>query len=160
MPPVNVTDVVDVNALPVKERNVIQQIIDRNNQIRQRTLTPQDYQYLGAVAATGFVGIRSSHGVNALSIPHIHANYTTLYSKQNFPPLAGANVKIKYCWMSYSEAAATHHAGGKIPTMVEFSGTGGGRIMLEFVRDLVIYSGDHYGDYRLVTSAGQPLRTM
>ena len=68
--------------------------------------------------------------------------------------------KIKLCWMSYAESTATGHAGGKIPTLIEFSGTGGGRIMLEYARDLLIYTPDHYANYSLVIENGAPAHTM
>ncbi|GHD56175.1 hypothetical protein [Jeongeupia chitinilytica] len=154
-----------LSALPVKEQSVITQI--RNTNARIATEVGKiDFSYPGATAAYGFDGIRSAHGIANMTISFGNIGFVrTLYRSR--PDIGGlyvaaslARKKVKLCWMSYAEAAATGHAGGAIPTLIEFSGTGGGRIMLEYARDLVIYTPDHYANYSLVTEHGQPARTM
>ncbi|HEX8671721.1 MAG TPA: hypothetical protein VF710_07520 [Longimicrobium sp.] len=146
--------------LPGIEQQTITNIRNRNAAIAVKALGKEDYAFLGAVASAGFAGIRSAHGIMSLEIRPLNRTIVTRYGKPGFPSMSGEHMKVKYCWFSYAESAATGHAHGKIPTLIEFSGTGAGRIIFDYVRDLVIYTPDHYTTYQLVTENGAPLRTM
>lgn len=154
-----------IGTLPAREQEVIGEIRQRNAEIADGRIK-LDPSYYGAAASFGFDGIRSAHGIGLLDITtRPNMRYVTLYAKRGkigdlYVSESMTKKKVKLCWLTYAEASATEHAGGQIPTLVEFSGSGGGRIILEYARDLIIYTPDHYGTYYLVTEGGNPARTM
>jgi hypothetical protein len=157
---------IPINELPVKEQAVIGLIRKRNSDIASGNIVP-DQTYWGGAVSLGFEGIRSSHGVGFVQITTRNVNFVTLYKKRGsigdlYRWDTLTRKKVKLCWMVYAESFATEHSGGEIPTLVEFSGSGsgGGRIILEYARDFVLYTPDHYGTYYLVTQGGAPARTM
>jgi hypothetical protein len=155
---------IDIGALPAKEQLVIAEIQQRNTDIANGTIKIERNEW-GVAASLGFFGIRSSHGIGLLDITTRNMRLVTVYPKRGtigdlYVRESLTRKKVKLCWLEYAESSATEHAHGGIPTLVEFSGSSGGRIILEYARDLIIYTPDHYGTYYLVTAHGEPVRTI
>jgi hypothetical protein len=155
----------DIGTLPPREQQVIGEIRQRNTDIANGTIKIEADGW-GVAASLGFYGIRSSHGIGVLDVTtRPHMRYVTRYNKRAkigdlYLRESMTRKKVKLCWLVYAESSATEHAQGEIPTLVEFSGSSGGRIILEYARDLIIYTPDHYGTYFLVTEGGVPARTI
>ncbi|CAI8859662.1 Ribonuclease [Pseudomonas sp. IT-232MI5] len=161
----NVAGIRETLALSDVERGVIARIQAVNDDIAGH-VGNIDFNNPGASASLGFHGIRSAHGIGSFNVSVQNIGFLrTLYpNRGSIGNLYQSNTmnkkKIKLCWLCYSEAAATGHANNQIPTLVEFSGTGGGRLLLEYARDLLFYTPDHYTTYFLVTLDNLPVRTM
>jgi hypothetical protein len=161
----DVTQEIDISNLPQNEQDAITGIRQRNQDIMNGVIAV-DLREPGPAASLGFFGIRSAHGIGWLDYTtRPGMKHKTLYAKRGdigdlYRIDVAAKKKAKLCWLGYAESAATEHANGQIPTLVEFSGAGGGRIIFDYARDLLIYTPDHYGTYLLVTEGAGPARTF
>jgi len=156
MPTVNMT--LDVNAIANESLVVIAKVQHRNATLRSQPTPLADPSYLGHLVSQG-MGIRSAHGNRQLSVFCDGVTKPTVYDIQDFPNLGGSI--WRYSWMHYARGAATDHARGGIPTLIEFNGglgQGGARILYEYVRNCFVYTPDHYTTMYLVTQNGVPVR--
>jgi hypothetical protein len=145
--------------LPKLEQDLIASIQKKNRELRTElggNPAPEDAYSLAAME-----GLRSAHGIDGFD--YNGKTIRTKYAPENFPAFGGANSNIKEVWKSYAENSATEHSGGKVPTLIEFSGSDGGRIILDYTTGQVVYTPDHYKTYLLVISGTQfkaPLGTL
>lgn len=162
----DVLQTIDRGALPAREQGVINDIRQRNDDIRHdRVVFDLAAPYRSA--SLGFADIRSAHGLATMRIPAVApGRLRTLFSTRgeigNLYVHAGSGKKkVKLCWLSYAQEYAPAHVAGRIPTLVEFNGNNAqSRILIDYARDLVFYTANHYATYQLVTFNGQPARTM